>query len=65
MAGSILDDHAFVMNPDGAAITGATSSTFSLVNAQPADAGSYAVRATNAGGTVTSAGVPVTVINLT
>jgi hypothetical protein len=50
---------------DGAAITGATSSTFSLVNAQPADAGSYAVRATNAGGSATSAGVPVTVINLT
>jgi hypothetical protein len=39
---------------DGYAIPGATSSTLSLVNVGSADAGSYVVKITNGGGTVTS-----------
>jgi hypothetical protein len=49
---------------DGVAVAGATRATFSLTNVQPADAGTYAVRASNAGGTVTGEGVPVTVFSL-
>jgi hypothetical protein len=50
---------------NGTAVPGATRAAFTLSNAQPADAASYTVRATNAGGTVESAGVPVTVFALT
>jgi hypothetical protein len=39
---------------DGQDILGATSATYSLLSATRADAGSYAVKVTNAGGTVTS-----------
>jgi hypothetical protein len=49
---------------DNVAITGATHSSFTLTNAQPTDAATYSVRATNSGGTVTATGVPVTVMQL-
>jgi Ig-like domain-containing protein len=39
---------------DGTAISGATSSTLSLLNVSSANAGNYVVKITNAGGTVTS-----------
>ncbi len=50
---------------DGAAITGANLSTFTLPSLTPADAGSYSVVATNAAGEVTSNAALVTVTGLT
>jgi hypothetical protein len=49
---------------DGVALAGSTTPNFSLTNVQPTDAGTYTVRVSNAGGTVTSEGVPVTVASL-
>ena len=45
----------------GAAISGATNATLTLANVQATDAGTYAVVATNASGSVTSAGAALTV----
>lgn len=44
---------------DNVAISGATSSTFSLTNTTEANAGSYTVTVTNANGSVTSSAVSV------
>lgn len=41
---------------NGVALTGATASTLTLANVQPADAGVYSVAVTNANGTTVSAG---------
>lgn len=46
---------------NGTAIAGATEAHFALTHAQAADAGSYSVRITNAGGTVTTAAATLTV----
>jgi hypothetical protein len=46
---------------NGAAISGAVSSSFSIASIQTSDAGSYAVRVTNSGGSVTSSTAVVTV----
>ena len=46
---------------DGRPIAGATAATFTLASAQPSDAGSYAVTATNVAGTATSAAAVLTV----
>ncbi|HYC71143.1 MAG TPA: matrixin family metalloprotease [Opitutaceae bacterium] len=46
---------------NGNAITGATASSFAVSNAQPANAGSYHVVVSNAGGSVTSATATLTV----
>lgn len=46
---------------NGATITGATASTYSIASATPADAGSYTVRVSNSVGNVTSAAAIVTV----
>jgi len=46
---------------DGAAISGATGSTFLVTKSTLADSGSYSVDVTNAGGKVTSASAQVTV----
>lgn len=45
----------------GIAITGATASSFNLVNVQPADAGSYTVAVSNSAGSVTSSAATLTV----
>jgi hypothetical protein len=45
-----------------APIAGATQSSYSLLSAQPADAGSYSVVLTNAAGSVTSTAAPLTVL---
>jgi len=47
----------------GTNLPGATSATLTLSNAQPADAGSYAVVVSNAAGSVTSAVATVDVVN--
>ena len=46
-------------------IPGATDSSYTVANAQPADAGSYSVEVSNVAGTVTSADAVLTVIELT
>ncbi len=46
---------------NGARLDGATGSAYTVVNAQPADAGSYTVVVTNSGGSVTSAVAILTV----
>ena len=46
---------------DGVALVGATAATFTVSNAQGADAGAYSVTVTNAAGTVTSNAVTLTV----
>ncbi|MBS0631586.1 MAG: immunoglobulin domain-containing protein [Verrucomicrobia bacterium] len=46
---------------NGTAIDGATSGTYTISNAQPGDAGSYAVLAKNTAGTVSSATATLTV----
>lgn len=46
---------------DGSAVSGANSSTLSLANVQLANAGSYSVAVTGAGGTVTSSAASLTV----
>ena len=46
---------------DGAAIGGATGSSYTVANAQPADAGSYSVLVSNSAGEVTSADAVLTV----
>ncbi|MDB6167477.1 MAG: hypothetical protein JWM88_341 [Verrucomicrobia bacterium] len=46
---------------NGAAISGATSAQYLISNAQPADAGSYTVTATNGSGSATSTGANLTV----
>ncbi|WP_158277509.1 pectinesterase family protein [Opitutus sp. ER46] len=45
---------------DGVALAGATAATLVVPNAQPTDAGLYTVKASNAGGTVTSAAAALT-----
>jgi Leucine-rich repeat (LRR) protein len=45
----------------GANLAGATSSSFSITNVQPADAGNYSVIVTNFGGSITSALASLTV----
>lgn len=50
---------------NGAAIPGATASSLALANVQPADAGTYSVRVSNANGAVTSDGASLTVAALT
>jgi hypothetical protein len=52
-AGTAPLDYQWQFN--SAAIAGATQSSYSLLSAQPADAGSYSVVLTNAAGSVTSA----------
>ena len=47
---------------NGTAITGATLSTLTLTNVQPSNAGTYTVKVYNAGYSVTSSGVVLTVI---
>jgi uncharacterized repeat protein (TIGR02543 family) len=46
---------------NGSNIAGATASTYSIPNAQPANAGNYAVRVSNSGGSVTSSTAVLTV----
>ena len=46
---------------DGVALAGATAATFTVTNAQGADAGAYSVTVTNAAGSVTSNAVTLTV----
>jgi hypothetical protein len=46
---------------DGAAITGATSSTLTVSSVTSANAGNYSVRVTNATGSITSTGIALTV----
>jgi endonuclease G len=56
---------AFQWRKAGQAVTGnssATTATLTIANAQPADAGSYDVVATNSAGTATSSSVSLTVI---
>src|SRR5262249_36831337 len=43
-------------------ISGATASSYTVANAQPASVGAYAVVVTNIAGTITSAGATLTVI---
>lgn len=52
---------AFQWRKGGAAIAGATGSSFTLANVQSSDAGSYDVVATNAAGTATSTSATLTV----
>ncbi|MBI4663155.1 MAG: immunoglobulin domain-containing protein [Verrucomicrobia bacterium] len=47
---------------NGADITGATNSTFTLSNVQPSNAGNYAVAVTDSGGSATSALATLTVL---
>jgi hypothetical protein len=49
---------------DGNPLTGATEATLVLAGVQPADSGQYAVRATNAAGSVTSAAAALTVVDV-
>ncbi len=49
---------------DGAAIAGATGTTLTIAAALPADAGSYTVVATNAGGSTASSTATLTVVGL-
>ncbi len=51
----------FQWSKNGVPILGATNGVLTLANVQPADDGAYAVMATNAFGSVTSAGVMLTV----
>ncbi|HJQ32413.1 MAG TPA: immunoglobulin domain-containing protein [Pyrinomonadaceae bacterium] len=53
---------AFQWKKDGADIPGANSATFSVANAQEANAGSYSVVVSNAAGSATSDGAALTVI---
>lgn len=46
---------------NGATLSGATSSTYQIINVQVADAGSYAVDVTNASGSITSSAATLTV----
>ncbi len=46
---------------NGASISGATSSSFTIVDAQPSDQGSYSVKIVNGGGSVTSSSATLTV----
>jgi|GEM_PF-1693792 len=48
---------------DGAPLAGATSSTLTIANAQPGDAGSYYVVITGPGGTTTSATVTLSLVS--
>ena len=52
---------SYQWNKDGVPIAGATSTTLSLTNVQPASSGSYGVLATNPGGTATSDAALLTV----
>ena len=52
---------AYQWNFNGTPIAGATSATYSIANAQSANAGSYTVTATNSAGSVTSAASVLTV----
>lgn len=56
---------AYQWRKDGVAISGATSSTLTLNNTQPADAGVYSVVATNSQGTATSADASLSVTSKT
>jgi hypothetical protein len=47
---------------DSVSIAGATASSYTVTNAHATDAGVYAVKVTNAGGTVTSSGATLTVL---
>src|SRR5260370_16737962 len=47
---------------DSVDIAGATGSSYTVTNAHATDAGVYAVKVTNAGGTVTSSGATLTVL---
>lgn len=47
---------------NGAVITGATSSSFTIASVAPSDAATYAVSATNSQGTITSSGATLTVL---
>src|SRR5208282_5268746 len=49
---------------DNAAISGATNSSYSVTNAQPADAGNYAVIVSNVYGSLTSQVATLTVTNI-
>lgn len=52
---------AYQWRKDGGAISGATNSSFTRANAQPADAGDYTVAVSNVGGSVTSPAARLTV----
>lgn len=52
---------AYQWSRNGTAISGATSASLALTNVQPADAGTYTVRVSNANGSVTSNGATLTV----
>jgi pectate lyase len=52
---------AYQWRKDGANITGATSSTFSITNVQTTDAAGYSVTVTNSAGTATSSTATLTV----
>jgi glucuronoarabinoxylan endo-1,4-beta-xylanase len=54
---------SFQWNRNGVPIPGATSRLLTLEAAQPADAGNYTVTVTNSGGSVTSAGATVAVVD--
>lgn len=55
LSAAATDALSYQWHKDGQAIAGATGSTLTLTRAQPADAGTYTVVATNATGSVTSA----------
>lgn len=61
VAASGTDPLAYQWLFNGNAITGATSATYTINNAQSANAGNYAVTVSNAGGSVTSSTVTLTV----
>jgi hypothetical protein len=53
---------AYQWRRNGATVAGATSATFAIANAQPADAGGYTVRVSNLAGVVESVTANVTVL---
>ena len=54
---------SYQWNKDGAAISGATSSTYTIATTKTTDAGSYTVVVTNSAGSVTSQAAQLTVLN--
>jgi PKD repeat protein len=55
-------DLAYQWQFSGTNLVGATNSAFTVTNAQPADAGSYAVLVTNSAGAITSAAAVLTIL---
>jgi sugar lactone lactonase YvrE len=58
-----VPDPTFLWSRNGVPISGATTATLTLSNAQPAQAGSYTVAVTNLAGVATSAAAAVAVVN--